>query len=58
MPALHCTHLPGAEISVPHTLIAALQIIQNLLGFTTISCKVTRNNFHIIAGTHRLFLVE
>ena len=39
-----------------HTLIAALQIIQNLLGFTTISCKVTRNNFHIIAGTHRLFL--
>ena len=39
-----------------HTLIAALQIIQNLLGLAAISCKVTRNNFHIIAGTHRLFL--
>ena len=39
-----------------HTLIAALQIIQNLLGFAAISCKVTRNNFHIITRTHRLFL--
>ena len=39
-----------------HTLITALQIIQNLFGLTTISCKVTRNNFHIITGTHRLFL--
>ena len=39
-----------------HTLIAALQIIQNLLGLATISCKVARNNFHIITRPHSLLL--
>ena len=39
-----------------HTLIAALQIIQNLLGLATISCKVARNNFHIITRPHSFLL--
>ena len=39
-----------------HTLITALQIIQNLLGLATISCKVTRNNFHIITRPHSFLL--
>ena len=39
-----------------HTLIAALQIIQNLLGLAAISCKVARNNFHIITRPHSLLL--
>ena len=39
-----------------HTLIAALQIIQNLLGLAAISCKVTRNNFHIITRPHSFLL--
>ena len=39
-----------------HTLIAALQIIQHLLGLSAISCKVTRNNFHIIACSHCFLL--
>ena len=39
-----------------HTLIAALQIIQNLLGLAAISCKVTRNNFHIITRSHSFLL--
>ena len=39
-----------------HTLIAALQIVQNLFGLATISCKVTRNNFHIITRPHSFLL--
>ena len=39
-----------------HTLITALQIIQNLLGLAAISCKVTRNNFHIITRPHSFLL--
>ena len=39
-----------------HTLITALQIIQNLFGLAAISCKVTRNNFHIITRPHSLLL--
>ena len=39
-----------------HTLIAALQIIQNLFGLAAISCKVTRNNFHIITRPHSFLL--
>ena len=39
-----------------HTLITTLQIIQNLLGLAAISCKVTRNNFHIITRPHSFLL--
>ena len=39
-----------------HTLITALQIIQNLLGLAAISCKVARNNFHIITRPHSFLL--
>ena len=39
-----------------HTLIAALQIVQNLLGLAAISCKVARNNFHIITRPHSFLL--
>ena len=39
-----------------HTLIAALQIIQNLFGLAAISCKVARNNFHIITRPHSFLL--
>ena len=40
-----------------HTLIAALQIIQNLLGLAAISRKVARNNFHIITRPHSFLLL-
>lgn len=40
-----------------NTLIAALQIIQNLLGLAAISCKVARNNFHIITRPHSFLLL-
>ena len=40
-----------------HTLIAALQIIQNLLGLAAISCKVARKNFHIITRPHSFLLL-
>ena len=33
-----------------------MQIIQNLLGLATISCKVARNNFHIITRPHSFLL--
>ena len=39
-----------------HPLITTLQIIQNLLGLAAISCKVTRNNFHIITRPHSFLL--
>ena len=34
-----------------------MQIIQNLLGLATISCKVARNNFHIITRPHSFLLL-
>ena len=40
-----------------HTLITALQIVQNLLGLAAISRKVARNNFHIITRPHSFLLL-
>ena len=40
-----------------HTLVAALKVLQQLFGFTTIGGKVGRNQIHIISGSHRLFLL-
>ena len=44
------------ECHKEHSLVAALQILQNLLCFVAIGGKVGRNDVHIISGTNRLFL--
>ena len=45
------------ECQQKHALILALQLLQKCLGILTIGRKVRRNNFHVVAGTYRLFLL-
>ena len=41
-----------------HSLVAALQILQQLFRLTAVGGKVTRNDIHVVSGTDCFFLVE
>ena len=45
------------ECQQEHSLVAGLQILQQLLGFRAVGSKVGRDNVHIVAGAHSLFLL-
>ena len=41
-----------------HPLVAALQVLQQLLGLGPVGSKVGRDDVHVIPGADGLFLVE
>ena len=44
------------ECHKEHSLVAALQILQNLLCFARIGGEIGRNYLHVISASYRLFL--
>ena len=50
-------HVHHKEGQKEHTLVAALQLLQELFRLRAVGGKVTWDNIHIVAGTHRLFLL-
>ena len=50
-------HVHHKEGQKEHTLVAALQLLQELFRLRAVGGEVGGNNIHIVAGAHRLFLL-
>lgn len=48
-------HVHHKEGQKEHALVAALQLLQELFRLRAVGGKVTWDNIHIVAGTHRFF---
>ena len=49
----HVEHREGEQ---KHTLVSALEVLQELFGLRAVGGKVGRNDIHIVSGAHSLFL--
>lgn len=51
------TGIEHEEGQKKHSLILTLQLLQKRLRILSIGGKIRRNDVHVIAGSHRLFLL-